>query len=320
MNSNLTTNNNWRYIASPKEIFSYLDTYVEGQSAAKQILSCAGFLHDIRNEYSSITMRDLKRTHILLYGSTGSGKTYLVQKLAEFLGRPFIHVDCKSLVTSGYKGTDFEEVVMSNMGVANTSTGVYGLNETKINVYNESIVLLDEFDKLCSNTGLKNGFDIPIQQNLLRIVEGTTLSRAKLNTGNMLFIFSGSFHHATDTQKPPIGFNSKTMNEVEDTHKFLIRNGVIRELAGRISQITKLETLTRQQLRNILLKKEDSILKQYVEIFKYCGEELKISDKAINLILDNAIKKGTGARGIQTALEEVIFERVFKIKSNNLTY
>jgi len=162
-------------LPSPKEIFDHLNKYVIGQERAKKILSVVAHNHYKR----LIIYRDsgfekrLDKTNCLLLGPTGSGKTYLVKKLAEFLGVPHYIADASGLTAAGYVGKDVESLVE---GLINNCNGNYDAAAT-------GIIFIDEFDKIAKHKGVgKSNKDIggeSVQQALLKLIEGTTVEIEK---------------------------------------------------------------------------------------------------------------------------------------------
>jgi len=142
----------------------------------------------------------LEKSNIMMFGSTGSGKTLLAQTIARCLDVPFAICDCTTLTMAGYVGEDIESVVGkllqdANYDVAKAQTG---------------IIFLDEVDKIGAVPGIHQLRDVGgegVQQGMLKMVEGTVVNvpeknaarktrgeTVQVDTTNILFVCSGAFN------------------------------------------------------------------------------------------------------------------------------
>jgi len=275
---------------TPENIKKILDEYVIGHDKAKKYLSVAGY-----NHYKRMRGDKIKKTNVMIIGPTGCGKTYMISNLADVLGVPFITVDCTQLTASGYEGRSVEDIITELVSVCD---GDEDLAE-------KSIVYLDEIDKLRKKNTDNDVNGLGVQQALLKLIEGSDVAYSsgnegtsydrKLSTKNILFIASGAF----------IGLDEP------DTFE-LIRFGMIPELLGRFSVITKLSDLTFEDYKKILTDSKGSILLSFKEWFQTEGIELVIRQDAIDHLAQNALTKGLGARGLQGSLEEVLIDSQFE--------
>lgn len=296
-------------IPNPGKIVKFLNKYVVGQEEAKKALAYTAFIHEIKkvSQDKSDRKDPYNKTTILLTGPTGVGKTYLVKTLGKCVGRDIHTVNAKDLVTEGYKGMSFSDFIGNILSA-------YGKGAAK--KLEESIIFIDEFDKICINKDDTNGFDTPLQQQLLKVVEGNEVKG--VDTGKILFILGGNFQSLRDARKPknPLGFAP----QVEDTsnttlHEELSKAGVIKELAGRISLVAELLDLKLEDMINIV-KAKDNVTAQYKEIFKNAGIKSILTPKKCKEIAENCIKNKTGARGIQTELDKFLIDSVMEFKGN----
>ncbi len=310
-------------VLSPKEVYDHLDKYVEGQEHAKRILSNAYFLHSVRSKVSDMYMgtdeKKLKKTDVLLTGSTGCGKTFLIETLSELTGLPILKINAKSLSNTGYVGTDINKFIQMYLEEyrSNKDT-VYG------------ICFIDEVDKLCIEHS-NSQWNKSLQHTLLKFVEGCDYKvpsqsgmfsggkQITFNSSHMLVVFAGSFSHYYDElakEKDPIGFNSEMLKEqkIEDApHVHLVKAGMVRELAGRISRVSRLNDLTKDMLLKILTEKDHNIYEQYRKVFKFIGVDFTLTDEQLDRIATKTISSKTGARGLQTYLEEEIEDLIFEL-------
>lgn len=302
-------------ILSPKEIKEYLDIYVVGQEEAKKTLANAAYMHEARELVALKLGRKepFKKTTCLLIGPTGVGKTYLIQKLAQVVDRQVFTINAKDITSEGYVGMGISDYLDS-----------FSNNYQNIKELEKAIIFIDEFDKLCTGDGPRNSFNIPIQQQLLKVIEGIKKevgSRSKKNeidTSHIMFILGGSFQHMRDARKKdkpknPMGFMEEEVKKPKKIplHKELQNNGVIRELAGRISVVTELHELQLKHLKKIATI-EDGIIDQYKVVLDELGIKHGLTTRKINKIARECIALGTGARGLQTQLEEHLRDIIFK--------
>lgn len=281
---------------TPKEIKDFLDLYVIGQDSAKKALSVAAYNHIKRTVYG----KNIKKSNVLMIGPTGSGKSYMVSILAKALDIQFITVDATQFTSSGYAGRSVEDIIGELVAFCNND----------IEEASKAIVHIDEIDKIKKRSGgVGDSIDVGglgVQQSLLKILEGTDVvydsmsptNIKKIDTKDILFICSGAF---VDLESP--------------TTQSLIRYGMIPEFLGRFSVVASLHPLTPQDLREILIESEDSILKSFSEWFQSEDIELEIKQDAIDLIIYNALQKNLGARGLQNVLDDVFLNAQFESPS-----
>jgi ATP-dependent Clp protease ATP-binding subunit ClpX len=283
-------------IKTPQEIKQLLDEYVIGHEQSKKYLSVAAY-----NHYKRMRGDNIKKTNVMIIGPTGCGKTYLVSCLSDILQVPFITIDSTQLTASGYEGRSVEDIMTE---LVNACDGDETLAEY-------SIIYLDEIDKIKKKNTENDVNGLGVQQALLKLVEGSDVvytsesgnsqgkkHDSKINTKNMLFICSGAF---------------VDLSNIETTS--LIKYGMIPEFLGRFSIITKLNELTISNFKQILKDSKGSILNSFREWFSTEGIELIVTEDAINILANNAMAKGLGARGLQGSLEEVLIDAQFQAPS-----
>lgn len=330
-------------ILTPKEIVNELNKKVIGQDEAKKALSVHAYLHCLRiNGNKDIPFR----SNILMIGPTGVGKTYLVKTLAEILGLPFSRADVTTLTETGYVGDDVEVVLYNLYRKANGD-----LEKAQF-----GIVFLDEVDKIAkaephqSTTG--NPSDKAVQEALLSMMNGEDIRVPEfgdrrmmhssdgiiMNTKNILFIFGGAFVGLDDIIKmrlkgeSGLGFGSNAILnknklqkdkilsqvDVKDVEKY----GMIPEFIGRIPIIVTLNELTKENLKDILMKSSESPIKKYTDFFKSIGKNLILDEDAINYIADKSLSMNMGARALKSIVETAMVNILFNldgIKGNSLT-
>lgn len=339
-NNNLTNNINKKSIPKPKEIKKFLDNYVIGQDSAKEKLSIAVYNHYKRiNSNICDDEIELEKSNVLMIGNTGTGKTHLVKTIAKLLDVPFVIVDATAFTQAGYVGEDVESIISRLLQVCD-----YNVAKAE-----NGIVFIDEVDKLSAKSpGRSITKDVNgegVQQSLLKLLEGSDIlcppeggrkhpeqPGIKVNTKNILFICGGAFVGLNDIVNSKfkkinkIGFNSNNESskinedewikniEVDDLKQF----GLIPEFLGRLPIITYTEELSKETLKDILLKPKNSLIKQYTKLFEIDGIKLSFDNEIIDYIVDKAYENKLGARGLRSIIENIMTKPMFELPSKKL--
>lgn len=328
-------------IPSPKEIKQILDDYVIGQEKAKKVLSVAVYNHYKRiNHEENFKSKDdveIQKSNILLLGPTGCGKTLLASTLAKILNVPFAIADATTLTEAGYVGEDVENILLKLIQAA----------DGDIEKAEKGIIYIDEIDKITRKSEnpsiTRDVSGEGVQQALLKIVEGTTASvppqggrkhphqeLLQINTSNILFICGGAFEGLENiikerTGQKSIGFgaNIQSKKEMERSKiledllpQDLLKFGLIPEFIGRLPIVATLKELDKEALSKILVEPKNSLVKQYKKLMEIDDVELEIESEAIEAIVEKAIERKTGARGLRSIIEEIMTDIMFDIPSN----
>lgn len=308
-------------VISPEEIKNELDKKVIGQDYAKKILSFEIYRHTLR--IRNFNFVNLNKGNIMLIGPSGSGKTLIIKTLCDIVNLPFVEVDITSYTQVGYVGLNVSDIIKSLVKEA----------DGNVKRAECGIVFIDEIDKISRKISSGDSKDVSgegVQQNLLKILEGTIVriqnednETIEVNTKNILFIGGGAFTGIENYIKERafrkiFGFKDKNFEndslEKDNLRKYIkiddiINYGILSEFIGRFPLIVSLNSLNINELVRIT---EIEIEREIINYFNLMGKNIKVKRETIHTIANKCLDHPLGARAIRTSIHDMFKDSLYE--------
>lgn len=307
------------YTKNNQDILKDLDKTVWGHQQAKKVLI---------NVINRSRMRAHQRwnlgvddeelvglQNVMLIGTSGTGKTHLVETVTKMLNVPLITVDATMLAptsANGVKIEDIEGLIQKKIDYYSISKHSKWFGMCKEEIAGMCVVYIDEIDKLSANFD-NTGWHQKTQATLLTFIENKGIFK------NLTFIMSGAFQEMINASDEPakksIGFHKQEqeVSKEVDWEERIIRNGIIPEIMGRIAHVIKLDKLEIKDYVSIL--NEILIPKKQIEMSLF-GEVLKVSKAKCRELAEKASKSPLGVRYLHKELQKLCNEKEFNFEKS----
>lgn len=312
---------------TPLDIFNKISEFVLFQDDAVKCVSLATYQHiqRILGKYDGKNAV-ISKSNVLLAGPSGTGKTAIIKTIKNMFDFPVIETNANSITANGYHGGDVSDLIYK----------LYIESGEDLESTERGIIFVDEIDKIkeCGGSD-KDVNGSSVQESLLKIIEGTDVHLdypdreidVFVDTTNILFICAGAFSGIDEvyrkrTSQHSIGFGKPLQEpkenfdysklEIEDFSEY----GFIDEFLGRLPVLAFLTKLTHDQYKEMLVKPTNSLFSQLDVLFNNEESSFSYSDRALDELVKQSMKKKLGARGAKNILSNIIDDQLFNISSS----
>ena len=301
-----------------KDIINYVSDRIVGQedvikTLVSNILYNQLLIDEImQRENFDVTELDARKVSILLEGSTGTGKTAIINDIASMIAIPVSITSVARFFERGYTNVTMNDVLQDLLLKAE---GDVALAERGIIVFEEVDKILEDGDY--ASDGVKG-----LQEEIISLMDGETyevsiqdgnvVATVPFDTSKLTFIITGNFNKLKtksmgDNGAPTIGFTNGITDEIESNFiKNYINNKSTPEFMRKIKVVTSTKKYDVNDYKNILLKSKISPLSNFMKTAeKFNYKSISCDTELVNKLANGAYDMGIGARGLQMLMSEV---------------
>ncbi len=268
---------------------------------------------------------DGQRSIIFVDGPTGTGKTAITREITDKLGIPFVSTSVTNYSATGYVGGNITDVLKELLKKA----------DGDLEKAQRGIVVFDEFDKIAYSRSGGLEMKRAVQQQLLDFLGGgkynihtsKTLfnsNEVEFDTSKLTFICLGALTNLRTyktRRKSTVGFGQSDDIEEEQEYNItpndLIGIGLERELVGRFNTYLHTNDYSVDSLERILRVSTISPLLGFKKWVESHGKKLIIDEDVYRLIAEQAYELNTGARSLQTVMNNIRTQFIKKVLREN---
>ena len=270
-------------------------TIVSQDEQIMKILTTLFKNQKVVNGKFDIDMISKLKENLIIYGSTGTGKTEILKRIAKIYKVPIVIEDATSLTETGFIGRDILDML----------NDLYLASGENIELAQKGILVIDEFDKLAERNSTRSHVSREgVQRSLLKLLDGTEyyFNGLTFNTSKLSVVALGAF----------IGIANNDVYTTITTKDF-VDYGIMRELMGRFSKLVAMNPLTKEDIKKILIESYFSPLNTYKQLFESMNIKFTYEDDFIDYIAEEAMTLNSGARGLKTVFDDIISSAMFRI-------
>lgn len=238
------------------------------------------------------------KENVLIVGPTGTGKTEILTRISKTYNIPIVIANATSLSETGYVGRKVEDLLKD----------LYLSSNKDLNLAQKGVLVIDEFDKLAEKKGEEKVSRSGVQRSLLKLFDGSTFyfDDIAFDTSKLTIVGLGAFSNIKEKE------DYQTI-----TTEDLVKYGIMQELIGRFSKVIKMNSLSKEDLKKILIESKLSPLNTYKTFFDEEGISFTYTEDFIDYIAEKAEKLDTGARSLKTIFDDQISGALFHIFSGD---
>ena len=270
-------------------------TIISQDEQIMQILTTLFKNQKVVNGKFDIDMISKLKENLIIYGSTGTGKTEILKRIANIYKVPIVIEDATSLTESGFVGRDIKDML----------NDLYLASGKDIESAQKGILVIDEFDKLAEQDSSRSHVSREgVQRSLLKLLDGSEyyFDGLKFNTSKLSVVALGAFTGIVEND-----------DYTNITTKDFVDYGIMRELMGRFSKLVAMNCLTKEDIKKILIESNFSPINTYKHLFESMNIGFTYEDDFIDYIAEKAVALNSGARSLKTVFDDIISSAMFRI-------